>query len=265
MIVIAVANQKGGVGKTTTTVNLAAALSLLGLKCLIVDMDPQGHAGQHLGIELEKMDEFGEDYFDTLSFLEQKVNPIECVYATSLQNLFCIPSNTNLAKFNQKPPLENRFKLRELLNSQDFQESLNLDFVFLDCQPSLSLLTLNALTASYGILIPVQAEFLALEGLSQLLLTFKDIKAKLHPRLQVLGILLNMFDKRNRLSEKVRQELAANFSAEIFQTVIPRSVRLAEAPSFGQSIFEYTGNSEIAESYQKLAQEFLQKVSYLEL
>lgn len=264
MIVVSITNQKGGVGKTTTAVNLAAALSLLDLKCLIIDMDPQGHVGQHLGIQIEQMED-QDFFFDTYSFLEKKVKLVECIYSTNFENLFCVPANNMLAKFNQNNPNKTQFRLREILSKEKLKPSLDLDFVFLDCQPSLSLLTLNALTTSNLVLIPVQAEFLALDGLSQLLLTFKDIKTRLHPKLQILGILLNMFDKRNLLSEKVRQELNKNFGQEIFQSVIPRSVRLAEAPSFGQTIFEYAKNSDIANSYQKLAQEFLQKVAYLDL
>ncbi len=248
--VIAIVNQKGGVGKTTSTVNLSAALARGGFKTLLIDLDPQAHSVEHLGVKPAQ----NQSILEVL----QGIIPVESsVIASYLPNLWVLPSNLKLGQFNQYAPTGKQFALKECL-SQDFRSKF--DFILIDCQPSLSLLTLNALTASDKVLLPVQAEFLALDGLTQLIVTLKEIQTKLHPRLQVLGVLLTMFDRRNKLSSEVQAELAKNFGPDLFRTIIPRSVKLAEAPSFAKSIFEYAPDSPAAFAYLEAAKEMLEKM-----
>jgi chromosome partitioning protein len=248
--VIAIVNQKGGVGKTTSTVNLSAALAKSGFKTLLIDLDPQAHSVEHLGIKASQNQTI-------LEVLQQTISVESAVIASYLPNLWVLPSNLKLGQFNQYSPTGKQFALKECLSS-DFRSKF--DFILIDCQPSLSLLTLNALTASDKVLLPVQAEFLALDGLTQLIVTLKEIQTKLHPRLQVLGVLLTMFDRRNKLSGEVQAELAKNFGSDLFRTIIPRSVKLAEAPSFAKSIFEYAPDSPAAFAYLEAAKEMLEKM-----
>ncbi len=252
--VIAITNQKGGVGKTTTSVNFAAGLARKGKKTLLIDLDPQGHASEHLGIEIisEK-----DQQKTILSTLEGQTLIAGSTYPSYVPNLWVAPSNIHLGKFNQNNPAGNQFILKEALAGT---VSKQFDFVVIDCQPSLSLLTLNALTASNYVMLPVQAEYLALDGLTQLVVTLHEIQTKLHPKLKVLGILLTMFDRRNRLSGEVRSELRKNFGEDLFHTSIPRSVKLAEAPSFGKAIFDYDGNSVGSQAYTDLVVEVLKKL-----
>jgi chromosome partitioning protein len=253
-VILSVVNQKGGVGKTTTTVNLAATLAGMGKKVVIVDLDPQGHSTEHVGFA----DRIGTDK-SVLEMLMGTLKADQCVHKTYKKNLFLIPSNLRLGLFNQLPSDANYNKLREALESigEDY------DYMLIDCQPSLSLLTLSALIASNQVLMPVQSEFLALDGLSQLIVTFKEVKAKYQPDLNVLGVVLTMFDKRNRLSSEIRKELERNFGDNLFETVIPRSVRFAEAPSFGKAIMDYAPGSDAARSFEKLAIEIIQKLGSL--
>jgi chromosome partitioning protein len=247
--VIAVVNQKGGVGKTTTSVNVAAGMAHLGFKTLLIDLDPQGHSGEHLGVKADSNK-------SVLEFLNKEATNLAAVYPTYLPNLWVLPSNLKLGQFNQNSPIGRQFSLKEALSAE---VTSKFDYILIDCQPSLSLLTLNALTACDKVLLPVQAEFLALDGLTQLIVTLKEIQTKLHPKLQVLGVVLTMFDKRNRLSFEVRSELEKNFGEDMFQTVIPRSVKLAEAPSFAKSIFEYASDSPGAQAYFDLTKEIVEK------
>jgi chromosome partitioning protein len=247
--VIAVINQKGGVGKTTTSVNLSSCLAGRGYKVLIVDLDPQGHSGEHLGC---RQGEKG-----VLSVLQAKKCEASDIVRTYKENLFILPSNLGLGQFNQANPSENQFNLQEVMKSKAITY---FDFVVIDCQPSLSLLTLNALTASTQVLLPVQAEFLALDGMIQLIKTLLEVRAKLHPQLHILGILLTMVDNRNKLSSEVQSELAKNFPKELFKNVIPRNVALAEAPSFGKSIFEYSNGSVGSRAYKFLTEEVLRRI-----
>ena len=247
--IISVVNQKGGVGKTTTSVNLSAALSERGKKVLLIDLDPQGHSTEHLGVRIEKNK-------TVLELLNEEYTLPSLVYPSKVRNLWVLPSNLRLGQFNQNSPVGRQFSLRQALEGE---LENRFDYVIIDCQPSLSLLTLNALVACDKVLLPVQAEFLALDGLSQLIVTLKEIQTKLHPKLSVLGILLTMYDKRNKLSFEVKNELVKNFREEIFDGVIPRSVKLAEAPSFGKSILDYAPHSPGAKGYRNLAVEVEEK------
>jgi chromosome partitioning protein len=247
--IISVVNQKGGVGKTTTSVNLGAALAELGNRVLIVDLDPQGHSTEHLGLKIEKDR-------TALELLNKEKDLTSLLYASYFSNLWVLPANLRLGQFNQNSPIGRQFALREGLT---FQIKDRFDYIIIDCQPSLSLLTLNALVVCDKVLLPVQAEFLALDGLSQLIVTLKEIQTKLHPKLSVIGVLLTMYDKRNKLSFEVKSELEKNFRQDIFQTVIPRNVKLAEAPSFGKTILDYAPTSPGSFSYRDLAKEVLEK------
>lgn len=252
--IISVTNQKGGVGKTTTAVNLASSFARNGIRTLIIDFDPQGHATEHLGAR-----EFSEkNQLSVLNILENKDQANNNIVPTYQPNLFLFPANLKLGLYNQNSPQGRQFALKEALN-QDILK--NFPIIIIDCQPSLSLLTLNALTTADYVLLPVQAEFLALDGLSQLIVTLREVQTKLHPKLSVLGILLTMFDSRNRLSGEVYNELQKNFGKDLFQTVIPRNVKLAEAPSFGKAIFDYDPNSSGSKSYELLLQEVLTKLN----
>ncbi len=247
-ITIAITNQKGGVAKTTTTVNLSASLASMGYRVLIIDMDPQGHAGEHLGVKKEQT---------ILEVLTKQTVIQNNIIKTYKQNLYCLPSNLQLGQFNQLNPTQYQYALKGALA----EVKNDFDFILIDCQPSLSLLTLNALTASDYVILPVQAEFFALDGLSQLVYTLKEIQNRLHPTLGVLGILLTMFDRRNKLSLEVRQELTQNFRESLFKTLIPRNIKLAEAPSFNLAIGDYDQGSAGAESYRNLAKEILKKLN----
>jgi chromosome partitioning protein len=252
-IIIAITNQKGGVGKTTTTVNLSAALANLGKKVLIIDFDPQGHSTEHLGVK----NLFDPIQQTILEVITNKKTLLSVVVPTYLPNLWIAPSNLRLGQFNQHNPIGKQFVLKNAISQE---ESQKFDFILIDCQPSLSLLTLNALTTSNKVILPVQAEYLALDGLTQLILTLKEVKQKLHPTLSILGILITMFDRRNKLSSEVKTELEKNFGSDVFRSHIPRSVRLAEAPSFGKTIFDYDPRSEGALAYYNLAREVLEKL-----
>lgn len=250
-MIIAVVNQKGGVGKTTTAVNTASALAHQGKKVLLIDFDPQGHSGDYIGV-------VSKPNKNILDVLEGVVSAQGAWQMSYIKNLWVLPSNLHLGKYNQNSPQGKQFVLKNALNKSNIDF---FDYVIIDCQPSLSLLTLNALTTCDFVLLPVQAEFLALDGLSQLILTFKEIQTKLHPRLQVLGVVLTMFDKRNKLSFEVQNELKSNFGDDLFESVIPRSVKLAESPSFSQSIHEYAPGSNGSIAYQELAMEIEKKIS----
>lgn len=249
--IICIANQKGGVGKTTTAINLAAALATAGQRTLLVDCDPQGNATTGLGLDKATIE---QSLYHTLI---GQANIDEIIQSTQIQHLHILPARVELTGFEvemmAKPHREQI--LRDLLTPL----KANYQFILIDCPPSLSLLTVNAMTAAGAMLIPLQCEFFALEGLGQLLKTMKRIKGALNPSLKITGILLTMFDRRTNLSQQVAQEAETYFRHLVFKTTIPRNVRLAEAPSYGKPIFSYDAASAGARSYLALAKEIMQR------
>ena len=251
--VICIANQKGGVGKTTTAVNLSASLAVAEKKTLLVDIDPQGNATSGLGIPK------GKSSPNIYHALIDQVPPKTLLQETELNFLKIIPSNIDLigAEIELVPFSDREMRLKNAL--KELREEF--DFLIIDCPPSLGLLTVNSLTASDSILIPLQCEYYPMEGLSQLLNTIELIKRNLNPHLAIEGILLTMFDKRNNISHQVTEEVRKHFGPLVFNTVIPRSVRLSESPSFGKPIILYDADSRGAESYLDLAKEVLTHIS----
>ncbi|WP_425562954.1 ParA family protein [Microbacterium gilvum] len=254
--IMTISNQKGGVGKTTTTVNIAAAIASLGGRVLVIDLDPQGNASTALGVphnaELPSI-------YDVLI----DDTPLADVVRTSpeSENLLCAPSNIHLAgaeiELVTQVAREQRLKtaVGEYLDGLDEQ----LHFILIDCPPSLGLLTINAFTAATEVFLPIQCEYYALEGLSQLLGNVKMIQKHLNPQLQLTTILLTMFDARTRLSQQVADEVRSHFTTEVLETFIPRSVRVSEAPSFGQTVISYDGNSAGAIAYREAALEIVRR------
>ena len=251
---IAVINQKGGVGKTTTVINLAASLSILGQNILIIDLDPQGNATTGLG--KSNNDEEKNIY----NLLIRKMKLKEVIQNTKIKNLDVVGSNVNLSGLEVETANDaNRaFLLKKILEEEKSLLS-KYDNIFIDCPPSLSLLTIMALVASEELLVPLQTEFFALEGITQLVKTIDRIKVNLNPELKVRGILLTMFDKRNKLSSQVEKEARNYFKEKVYQTVIPRNVRLSEAPSHGLPCVIYDKNCLGSKSYFNLADEFIRK------
>jgi len=252
--IISVANQKGGVGKTTTSVNLSASLAVAEQKTLLIDIDPQGNATSGLGVPKEKIS--GKSIYHALI---DRVNLKDLIQDTELDFLKIVPSDLDLigAEIELVP-----FPDRELHLKQAIQEVKGgFDYLIIDCPPSLGLITVNSLTASDSVLIPLQCEYYPMEGLSQLLKTIGLIKDNLNPELKIEGILLTMVDKRNNLSYQVTEEVRKHFSKLVFDTVIPRNVRLGECPSFGKPIILYDASSRGAESYLELAREIMARRS----
>lgn len=249
--IIAVVNQKGGVGKTTTAINVAAQLASAKAKVLLVDLDPQGNATSGLGIP---KDQAKQTTYDVLRGDAQLAGTVS---ETNVAQLFVLPANANLAgaEVELVNASEREFALTKALQSATYE------YILIDCPPSLGLLTINALTAAHYVMIPVQAEYYALEGLSQLLNTIQAVKQSTNPGLELLGIALTMFDKRNSLSEQVEQEVKNYFGDSLFKTIIPRNVRLAEAPSYGRTIFEHDHWSKGARAYKSLAKEVRERLA----
>ncbi len=252
--IIAVANQKGGVGKTTSAINLAASLAITGSRIMLVDLDPQGNASTGLGVPAEKRRPSTYD----LLIEDSTVN--EIVQHTAIDGLLICPANVDLASAdidlvsNEK----RSFLLHDALRQPQLDE-LNLDFIIIDCPPSLNLLTVNAMIACHAVLIPLQAEFFALEGLSQLMLTIREVRQSANPHLRIEGVVLTMYDGRNRLCQQVEGDVRATLGDIVFKTVIPRNVRVSEAPSFSMPVVTYDPTSKGSEAYRALAAELLAK------
>jgi chromosome partitioning protein len=248
---IAIFNQKGGVGKTTTNINLAACLALKGKKILIMDIDPQGNTTSGMGF---KKNELKNTMYEVL--IKDELDPNQAILNTSIENLRILPASVSLAgaeiELVQLESREHRLK-----NAVDRIKG-NFDYLFIDCPPSLGLLTINSLTAVDSVLIPIQCEFYALEGVSQLMSTIELVKQSLNPGLGIQGVILSMFDGRTNLSIQVVEEVKKFFREKVYATVIPRNVRLAEAPSYGMPIMEYDPKSRGAEAYMEFAEEFLE-------
>ncbi|MGI6345423.1 MAG: ParA family protein [Bacillota bacterium] len=249
---LAITNQKGGVGKTTTCVNLGACLAELGQNVLIVDIDPQGNATSGLGIDRRRLRNC------IYNVLIEGLSVDAVIQATSIQRLEVVPATIQLAgaEIELVSALSREMKLKEALAGV----RAFYDFILIDCPPSLGLLTVNALTAADGVLVPIQCEYYALEGLGQLLNTVQLVQRHLNPQLELFGAVLTMYDARTNLSNQVVEEVRAYFKDKVFKTVIPRNVRLSEAPSHGQSIIEYDPKSRGAEVYQAFAKEVIARV-----
>lgn len=242
---IAILNQKGGVGKTTTAINLGAYLAKAGNSVLVVDFDPQGNATSGLGFDKQTAPLTS---YDVLK--DPKITP-KAIYATTTNNLSIMPANATLATAE----VELVSKDKREFSLKDSLSPLVYDYILIDCPPALGLLTVNALTAADELLIPVQAEYYALEGLSQLLSVMQKVKQGLNTKLELLGVVVTMFDSRTSLSEQVHDELKKHFGAKLFKTVIPRNVKLAEAPSHGRPVSEHDKWSKGARAYKQLAKE----------
>ena len=247
--IIAVANQKGGVGKTTTAINLSAALAEKGKKVLVVDIDPQGNTTSGFGIEKNEL----ENTVYELMLGECSVK--DCMIEDVIPNLSMIPSNVNLAAAEIEL-IEADKKEYILKNELDWVKD-KFDFVIIDCPPSLSMLTVNSMTASDSVLVPIQCEFYAMEGLSQLIHTINLVKKKLNPYLEMEGVVFTMYDSRTNLSQEVVESVKEALEERVFETNIPRNVRLAEAPSYGMPICKYDANSAGALAYASLADEII--------
>ncbi|HEY9184706.1 MAG TPA: AAA family ATPase [Salegentibacter sp.] len=251
--IIAIANQKGGVGKTTTSVNLAASLGVLEKKVLLIDADPQANATSGLGIDVEEVE------LGTYQLLEHSISPEEAIMQTNSPNLDIIPAHIDLVAIEiELVDQENR---ESMLKKAITPLKEKYDYILIDCAPSLGLLTLNALTAADSVVIPIQCEYFALEGLGKLLNTIKSVQKIHNNKLDIEGLLLTMYDSRLRLSNQVVEEVQKHFGEMVFDTIIQRNVRLSEAPSYGESIINYDAGSKGASNYLSLAHEIIKKNS----
>lgn len=255
MTIVTIANQKGGVGKTTTAVSLASGLAAKGKKTLLVDMDPQGNASSGVGVDNRSLKK------TVYEALIGGLNLNEAIINTNFHNLDVLPANQNLVGAEIELVLveKREFKLKELLKGLT-----GYDFVIIDCPPSLGILTLNAIVAAKLLVVPLQCEYYSLEGLSYLIKTIKIVKRELNPTLEILGILLTMFDGRNNLSKNVFDEIVKHFGDKVFKSIIPRNVRLSEAPSYGMPIFMFDPSSRGSNMYKLFVEEFLERSAHYE-
>lgn len=253
--IIAIANQKGGVGKTTTAINLGTALAALGNRVLLIDLDPQGNASTGLGVAVSDRD------FTSYDLLFSSATDAIKTYTTAVPELLVIPATPDLSSADVDMVGKERrlHKMRDVVRTSG-NAAFNQDFILIDCPPSLNLLTLNALVAADCVLVPLQCEFFALEGLSQLMLTVKSVRAASNPALRIEGIVLTMYDRRNNLSGQVASDVRENLGALVYDTVIPRNVRLSEAPSHAIPALIYDQTSSGSIAYQKLAGEMLARM-----
>ena len=249
--IIAIANQKGGVGKTTTSINLAASLGVLEKKVLLIDADPQANATSGLGINVETIE------IGTYQLLEHSNTAREAIIPTDTPNLDVIPSHIDLVAIEIE--LVDKDNREYMLKNALVDIKDDYDYILIDCAPSLGLLTLNALTAADAVIIPIQCEYFALEGLGKLLNTIKSVQKIHNPALDIEGLLLTMYDSRLRLSNQVVEEVQKHFNNMVFQTIIQRNVRLSEAPSYGENIIKYDASSKGATNYLSLAKEIINK------
>jgi chromosome partitioning protein len=250
--IIAITNQKGGVGKTTTTINLGAAMAAEGLNVLLVDIDPQGNASTGLGIEASERER------STYDLLLEEMPLREIVQETEVDGLWIAPATTDLSSADiELVANEKRIHLlHDALRAPDVAD-LGLDYILIDCPPSLNLLTVNAMVAAHSVLVPLQSEFFALEGLSQLMLTIREVRQTANPDLRIEGVALTMYDSRNNLSKQVEADARDNLGDIVFKTVIPRNVRVSEAPSFAMPVLNYDPLSKGSLAYVALAQELM--------
>ena len=252
--VISVANQKGGVGKTTTTINLGTALAAINKKVLIIDLDAQGNASTGLGVSNEDRD------LSTYDLISGNAELTEIIKDTSVKNLYIAPATTDLSaadidlSANDKRTIVLRKALEKFLKLGE-----KFDYVIIDCPPALSLLTINAFVASHSVLVPLQAEFFALEGLSQLIMTIREVRSNVNKDIRIQGIVITMYDKRNNLSVQIEEDVRQNLGKLVYDTVIPRNVRLSEAPSFSLPALIYDHKCAGSRAYQNLAVEFLER------
>ena len=258
--IISVINQKGGVGKTTTVINLATALSFQNKKVLVIDLDPQGNATTGLGIS------YNENERTIYDVLNSNCNFVESIKDTKINNLKIVTSNVDLSGLEVETASENRraFLLKDKMEEFISSNKNDYSYIFIDCPPSLSLLTVMALVVAKSLIVPLQAEFFALEGLSQLVKTIDRIKIKLNPELNIRGVLLTMFDKRNKLSGQVDSEARKFFENKVYKTVIPRNVRLSEAPSHGIPVLIYDKSCSGSKSYLSFTDEFIKQENLME-
>lgn len=257
--IIAVANQKGGVGKTTTSINLAAALAEEGKRVLVVDLDPQGNASTGLGIDIEDRE------YTTYELLLEDIDLGNVILKTAFDNLCIVPATVDLSSADLELLSNEKrsFLLYDALR-QTQMDDFDFDFVLIDCPPSLNLLTVNAMIAAHSILVPLQSEFFALEGLSQLMLSIREVRQSGNKDLRIEGIVLTMYDRRNNLSQQVEQDARDNLGDLVFKTLIPRNVRVSEAPSYAMPVLHYDTTSKGAMAYRALAKEVIANNSVAE-
>ncbi|MEQ6202934.1 AAA family ATPase [Sulfitobacter sp. HNIBRBA2951] len=251
--IIAVANQKGGVGKTTTTINLSAALAEKGARVLVIDLDPQGNASTGLGIALDDRE------FTTYELLLEDIDLNDVISETATPNLFIVPATVDLSSADLELLSNEKrsFLLHDALR-QTQMDVFKFDYILIDCPPSLNLLTVNAMIGAHSVLVPLQSEFFALEGLSQLMLTIREVRQSGNKDLRIEGVVLTMYDRRNNLSQQVEQDARDNLGDIVFKTMIPRNVRVSEAPSFAMPVLAYDTLSKGAQAYRALADELMQ-------